>query len=140
MNIRLINESDYDRGYYGLLQQLTDAPAMSKEDFLERLYTITSHGIHIYVIEDQDKIIGTGSLLLEPKFIRGHSLVGHIEDIVIDKEYRGKGVGRVLIERLTKVAKNSGCYKVILDCSKNNVPFYEKCGFSENEIKMNIYF
>jgi glucosamine-phosphate N-acetyltransferase len=140
MNIRLIRESDYEKGYYELLKQLTDASKMSNEEFQERLYAMVSHGIQVYVIEYQNRIIGSGSLLIEPKFIHGHSLVGHIEDIIIDKEYRGKGLGRTLIEKLTSVAKSTGCYKVILNCNQNNVPFYEKLGFSKNEVKMNIYF
>ena len=29
-----------------------------------------------------------------------------------------------------------GCYKVILDCSEDNVPFYNKCGLTKKEVQM----
>ena len=30
----------------------------------------------------------------------------------------------------------AGCYKVILDCSEDNVPFYAKCGLTKKEVQM----
>lgn len=33
-----------------------------------------------------------------------------------------------------------GCYKIILDCSVKNVPFYQKCGFTEKEREMVLYY
>jgi hypothetical protein len=41
-----------------------------------------------------------------------------------------------LIEELVRVAKQQGCYKVILDCAESNVAFYEKCGLSRKEVQM----
>lgn len=32
--------------------------------------------------------------------------------------------------------QEAGCYKVILDCSEDNVPFYEKCGLTRKEVQM----
>ena len=32
--------------------------------------------------------------------------------------------------------QEAGCYKVILDCSEANVPFYEKCGLERKEVQM----
>lgn len=32
--------------------------------------------------------------------------------------------------------QEAGCYKVILDCSEENVPFYEKCGLIKKEVQM----
>ena len=34
-----------------------------------------------------------------------------------------------LIAHLLAVSRALGCYKVILDCNDQNVPFYEKLGF-----------
>jgi glucosamine-phosphate N-acetyltransferase len=33
-------------------------------------------------------------------------------------------------------AKKKNCYKVILDCSEKNIPFYKKIGFKEHDISM----
>jgi glucosamine-phosphate N-acetyltransferase len=55
--------------------------------------------------------------------------VAHIEDVVVSKEYQGKGIGEMLIQSLLDLAKDSDCYKTILDCSDEVKPFYEKIGF-----------
>lgn len=44
-----------------------------------------------------------------------------------------------IIEELKYIGKQTGCYKIILDCSQKNVPFYEKCGFSVKELQMVVY-
>lgn len=51
----------------------------------------------VIVIEDvrRKHIAAAGTLLVELKFLRGGGLVGHIEDIVTDKEYRGKNLGKM---------------------------------------------
>lgn len=41
-----------------------------------------------------------------------------------------------LIDELVRVARQQGCYKVILDCAEHNIPFYEKCGLSRKEVQM----
>ena len=51
----------------------------------------------VIVIEDilRNHVAAAGTLLLELKFLRGGGLVGHIEDIVTDKSYRGKKLGKM---------------------------------------------
>ncbi len=51
----------------------------------------------VVVVEDETnrKIVGMGTLFLERKFIRDCGIAGHIEDIVVLKEYRGNDVGKV---------------------------------------------
>lgn len=50
---------------------------------------------YVVVIEDLNKkhIAAVGTLLIELKFLRAGGLVGHIEDIVTNKQYRGKNMG-----------------------------------------------
>ena len=59
-----------------------------------------------------DKIVAYGSVVVENK-VRGE-VAGHIEDIVVDSEVRGKMIGVSLIKELIKVAKNKGCYRICL--------------------------
>jgi glucosamine-phosphate N-acetyltransferase len=76
--------------------------------------------------------------MVEHKFIRGGRKVAHIEDVSVLKSEQGKGVGKQLIEHCVDVAKRYQCYKIILDCSNDNVPFYEKCGFKKHENCMRL--
>jgi len=88
---------------------------------------------------DRQKIIATATLLIELKFIRQCGKCGHIEDVVVDQNYRGLRLGVRVVEALITAAKESGCYKVILDCSEGNAVFYEKCGLVRKEIQMVRY-
>ena len=66
---------------------------------------------------------------------------GHIEDIVVDKNMRGKNVGIDLIKELIKIGKDKGCYRITLFCDKPLLNFYEKNGFkiNGNEIALKTY-
>jgi glucosamine-phosphate N-acetyltransferase len=142
MKFRLIQPSDYDKRYFDLLKQLTvvEPSKINKSLFNDQLKIISQNGIEIYVIEDNSTIIASGSLLIEPKIIHGLGLVGHIEDIVVDKKQRGKGLGGKIIKFLVNLSKTKGCYKVILNCSNENIKFYEKNGFTKCENEMTIKF
>ncbi len=85
----------------------------------------------VVVVEDTSRkvVVGTATLVLEQKFIRGASVAGHVEDVVTDKSVRGKGIGKVLMEALLSLSRQMGCYKTMLDCDEKNVPFYSQFGF-----------
>lgn len=94
--------------------------------------------IHTYVIEYKREIIGTATLHVLKKLIHGGTYVGLIEDVCISKRFSGKGLGKQIIDALVEVAKEEKCYKVILNCSEENVGFYEKCGFEQKEVQMRL--
>ena len=45
-------------------------------------------------------------------------------------------MGEALISHCKEYAGRWECYKVILDCSQDNVSFYEKCGFRTVSVGM----
>ena len=90
----------------------------------------------IYVAEYNGEIIGATTLLIEQKFIHDGGKVGHIEDVVVRKNHQGKGVGKKIVNALLKYAQKKGCYKTILDCSDELVPFYENIGFKRHSNSM----
>jgi streptothricin acetyltransferase len=56
----------------------------------------------------------------------------YVEDLTVDTEFRGKGVGRALLRRAVEWAKQQGFPGVTLETQDNNVPaciLYEKSGF-----------
>jgi glucosamine-phosphate N-acetyltransferase len=76
------------------------------------------------------KVVGTTTLLVEPKFINKGMRVGYIEDVSVRKGYDGLGIGSQLITYATNDAISvEGCGKILLYCSKNTMPFYEKLGY-----------
>jgi glucosamine-phosphate N-acetyltransferase len=60
--------------------------------------------------------------------------MGLIEDVAVNDDYRGKGIGKKLIE----IAIEKNCDKTVLNYSEQNLAFYTKIGFIKNEIQMII--
>ena len=85
-------------------------------------------------------IVASGTIIIEPKIIRGGKSVGHIEDIVTRSSYRGKGLGQDILELLIQEGRENNCYKIILDCTDNLKGYYEKMDFKESGMQMAIYF
>jgi len=81
------------------------------------------------------------TILIEPKLIHSGSSVAHIEDLVVDKDYQRLGIAKELIDFSVDYINNSinKCYKIILDCKKELIPFYNKFEFEERNIQMAKY-
>ena len=137
MQLRKLNKNDYDQ--YLLLINDFKKTYFSKIIFEELLDIINANST-IWVIEEDGKLTGTGTLLYEYKFIRDISKCAHIEDVCINKDYRGKNYGTLLIDHLITEAQNNNCYKVILDCNSELEKFYAKSGLIKNGIQMGLYF
>uniref|UniRef100_A0A6B2LPJ2 Glucosamine 6-phosphate N-acetyltransferase n=1 Tax=Arcella intermedia TaxID=1963864 RepID=A0A6B2LPJ2_9EUKA len=133
---------DYSKGYMDVLAQLTHVWTVTEESFKKRFLEMKADGnYYIVVMENTStgKIVASGTLLLEKKFLRSCGVVGHVEDIVVDKGERGKDFGKYIIDQLKHLGTTKGCYKLILDCSEDKIPFYMKCGFEKREQQMAIY-
>ena len=140
MNVRRIQCNDYYKDYLTLLEQLTtvEKEKISYDDFKNFVNKLSNNHV-IIVIEEAEKIIATATLIIENKIIHNMGKVGHIEDVVTDKNSRGKGLGKMLINELVKISEKENCYKIILDCNEDNVKFYEKTGFFVKELQMSKY-
>jgi len=143
--IRSLRKSDYTAGFLDVLRVLTAVGDISPQRFEERYnWMVGQDGYYILVVEDtsgdNNKIVGTGALIVERKFIHNLGLVGHIEDIAVAKDQQGKKLGLRIIQALDFIAEKVGCYKSILDCSDANEGFYVKCGFRRAGLEMAHYY
>ena len=89
---------------------------------------------------EDDRLVGTISLLIEQKFIHKGGLAGHIEDVAVRSDCGGRGIGQALVAHAVDKCREQGCYKVILDCAENLVDFYGKSGFREAGVFMRLDF
>lgn len=74
--------------------------------------------IHI-VAEYRNQTIGTGRLTRD----------GHIGRLAVLEEYRGQGIGSILLSRLIQEAVHHGLNKVNLNAQLQAIRFYEQAGF-----------
>jgi glucosamine-phosphate N-acetyltransferase len=138
---RKLQKEDFSKGFLQLLGQLTTVGSVSREQFEAHFDARESNpDMHTLVGTIDGAIACTASLLIESKYVHGCSQVGHIEDVVVDRFFKRRGYGKQIITELVRIAKQSNCYKVILDCNNENVPFYESCGLSKHSNEMALYF
>ena len=85
----------------------------------------------------KNEIMGTSTLHIIEKVDRR---IGLIEDVVVSKKFRGKLVASSIIKKLISISKKEGCYKTILNTDSKTESFYEKLGFAQKNIQMEIRF
>ena len=134
MTIRNITVEDYI-GYTNLTKS-----HISEETYNDFINNVLGRLHIIMVIEKDKKIIGTGTLFIEKKMTYDGCSMGHIENILIDDDYRGQGFGEKLVYELLDIAKKRECYRVDLNCNNELERFYQKNGFHKKHICMNVYF
>ena len=112
IEIREIEEADLEKGFLETLDFLRNASELDRNKAKEILKEIKQNPNHIiHVATDGEKIVGSTTLLIEKKFIHDGGLVGHIEDVVVRKDYEGKGVGIKLVTSMLERAKEKNCTK-----------------------------
>lgn len=144
--IRPLASSDYARGHIQVLASLTSVVDPGEDAWKARYQELAaSNGsaskyfVVVIVSKSSDKLVATGTVFLEPKFLRNLASAAHIEDISVDKSMQGKGLGKILIQALTTLSETAGAYKTLLDCSDDNVAFYNKCGYEVKGVYMAKY-
>jgi len=131
--------------HLSLLSELSIVTDLDTNLYLEHLEKISNMGTIIvsYIenpLSENFDIIASGTIIIEPKLIRGGKSVGHIEDIVVKSTYRGKQISSDILNMLKNNAREKDCYKVILDCNEEVKKVYNRSGFEEKGIQMGIYF
>jgi len=133
--LRNIKKDDYNE-YMTLMYEFTNYNYNLSKDIFDKNIDNINNDIHnIIVIIYNNELIGAGTIF---KLIKVHNNpVGQIEDVIIKNNYRGKGYGKLIIDKLVEIGiKKFHCYKVILNCLDKNIEFYKKCGFKEVGIEM----
>lgn len=139
--IRELEKEDLspERGFLETLKNLTEVGNLSKKQLENIFNKIKKQNSHVFIaVTDNGQIIGTLTLLLEQKFTHNGSLAGHIEELVTRKEFENIGVASSLIKEAIKKAKQAKCYKIVLDCKDELIPFYKRFGFKEFQNCMRI--
>lgn len=133
--IRKVKPNDFN-SFFKLINDFRET-SFTIEQFEDTLNTINNSS-DIIVLEYNNELIGTGTIIYEYKFIYNICCLAHIEDVCIKKEFRNKGLGQSLINELIKLSKIKKVYKITLDCSDLNIEFYKKCKFEKRGNQMSM--
>jgi ribosomal protein S18 acetylase RimI-like enzyme len=90
----------------------------------------------VMVVETDQKVVGmcTGQLVVST--VKG-GFSGLVEDMVINQNYRRKGLGGRLLKAVEKWCINKGAQRIQLLADKNNqkaLRFYSKCGWQHTQL------
>jgi streptothricin acetyltransferase len=90
----------------------------------------------VFVVEVDGKLAG------RIRMLKWWNQFGYVEDLVVNHEYRGLGIGRSLIEHGIQWAREKGFPGVMLETQDDNVPaclLYRSCGFVLSGFDRNVY-
>lgn len=85
-----------------------------------------------------EEVVGTISLLILPSLSYGGKYFGQIENVVVDPDFQGQGVGKLLVHEAISHACIFNCYKIILDCKDELVDYYSQFGFERSGSAMKM--
>lgn len=105
---------------YEILRKPWNKPIETATDELEQ------SSINAY-IEENDRVISCGRLQ------NNGNEVGQIRYMAVDKNYQGKGFGKVILQKLEEEGKKIGLKKIELQARENAVRFYEANGYTIKE-------
>ncbi len=99
-------------------------------------YGFDENGPTIFFAEVDGEVAG------RIRMMRWWNQFGYVEDLVVNPEYRGLGLGRKLLEQGIQWARESHFPGVMLETQDDNVPaciLYESCGFVLSGFDRNVY-
>jgi GNAT superfamily N-acetyltransferase len=123
-------------------------PEMDNGDVLslsdaERLFDrITNYpDYQIYVAVCDERIVGSFALLIMDNLAHRGAPSAIIEDVVVDPEWQGRGVGKMMMKKALRICRGKGCYKAVLSSNLKRErahAFYESLGFERHGYSFRI--
>ena len=130
MNIRKLEKNDINQ----VIEIWTNSFSRNFDKPINPNYLCDPNSITI-VMSKENIVIGVATLHIIKKLTR---ILGLIEDVAVNENYRGLGIGKKLVKELIKIGNEKNCDKIVLSSSEKNSKFYEKIGFQKNELQMVI--
>ena len=96
---------------------------------------LTNETARFYVLRDDEKLLG---------YIGSNNICNevYITNVAVNKECRGKGYGKILVNHLIKQSEVEKAFFITLEVRKSNenaIALYEKCGFKLIGERKNFY-
>ena len=134
MELRELNEKDLE-SLIKLYEQLDEANGDFTAEDARKIWKDEieeNKKIKYFGAVENEKVISTCYCMIIPNLTRLGSFIAFVENVVTDKEYRGQGLGRKVMEMAIEFARENNCYKVILQSGswrKEAHQFYKNLGF-----------
>jgi GNAT superfamily N-acetyltransferase len=110
----------------------TDDPDLNVDARVTELWDriLEDSGKYYLGTEVDGTLVSTCALIIIKNLTRGAIPYALIENVVTHPEYRNRGIGTRILKRAQEIAREKGCYKVmLLSGRKEAIKFYENAGF-----------
>ena len=97
---------------------------------------------HLVVATSEDRVVGVLQLTLIPYLTYRGGTRALIEGVRVHKDFRGRSLGRSLVEEAIGRARTAGCHVVQLTTDKQRpeaIGFYEQLGFADSHVGMKLH-
>ncbi len=124
-----------------LLQQLGDDEPRVDPALLALRLNQLPPGRVVLVAERDGRLLGTCTVHLIEHLAHNFARSAILEDLVVDAEARGLGIGRALLEKAAERARGWGCYKLALSSNQSREAahrFYAQLGFKPHGVSLAI--
>lgn len=108
-------------------------PLAEAERVFDRMARYPDYRMYVAICED--RIVGTFALLIMDNLGHLGSPSGVIEDVAVDPQYQGQGIGKAMMQHALRLCGDKGCYKVALSSNLKRErahAFYESLGFERH--------
>ena len=123
-------------------EDIDDGDVLSKSEAGKIFDRISSYpNYKIYGAKYNGKIVGTFSLAIMDNIAHRGKSSGIVEDVVVDKHMRSKGIGKIMMEYAIEVCKKHNCYKMSLSSNLKRERahrFYKSLGFEKHGYSFSI--
>lgn len=140
MEIRKITLNDLDSVFELLNELYVNKLKYNKFEEIYKLKLNDTNSYYIVAILD-NRIVGVLTSEIQVKLHRERKQ-SFIEDLIVDKEYRNKGIGKALLQNAVDYAKENDCEVIELTSYINNKDahrFYENNNFIKHSYKFKQY-
>ena len=147
MEIKKATQNDIDDLMQLRLEMLKVVNSLNEDtNFDEKLiqcsreYFLNGDQTTVFAMEG-NKIAGCASIsyiTIMPTFSHPTGKRAHLMNVYTRKEFRRKGVGKMMINFLIDEAKSRGVTEISLDATEMGRPLYKALGFNSNEEGMNL--
>lgn len=98
---------------------------------------LKSRSMFILLAQVNEQIVGYVSVCIAKISWRMYNPIAEIENLCVDPLYRGKGVGKILIGEVARIAKTRGAKRLRVTAIAQNdlaLHFYRKNGYNDVDI------
>ena len=127
---RILTQKSEMTPLFPLIHQLNNQ--VTPDYYSEVLEEMVPHGYRMVAVYEGDECLGLSGIWVAAKIYCGKYM--EMDNVVIAAVHRSRGIGQLLTDFITDLARQEGCSSMLLDAYLENErahAFYERSGFTK---------